>query len=229
MAEKYNVIELKEDSIEVVNEQCLRLNNIKWKFRSELYGRKGALKIIDKEKEFNNDSIFGHSGATTGVFGSHIRVVFIIDVNKVIFNTDTDNLDDILIDGTDGIYNSWDLINELKKYAIKSFKIGFSQWTEAAGMASMFYKYDFATKEMKQELIEQNDAIIRVINSGHYLRDEIFLIAKEFGFKVEEMNFEDWFLDSVKESSDYDLEVALYRPIYDLSCSDPIILAPEWW
>ena len=152
MAEKYNVIELKEDSIEVVNEQCLRLNNIKWKFRSELYGKKGALKIIDKEKEFNNDSIFGHSGATTGVFGSHIRVVFIIDVNKVIFNTDTDNLDDILIDGTDGIYNSWDLINELRKYAIKSFKIGFSQWTEAAGMASMFYKYDFATKEMKQEL-----------------------------------------------------------------------------
>ena len=104
------------------------------------------------------------------------------------------------------------------------------------------------------EEVEQTDGIIRVINSVYsskktirknemidgvwvrkdqYLKDEIFEIAKEAGFKAEEMKFDDWLLDWINnpddELYDSDMEVALYRPIYDLSCSDPIILAPEWW
>jgi len=265
MKETCNVIELKEGSIEVINEQCLSFNDKKWIFKP--FFDDCPLKVIQKEKEFNKDYTFGHAGPTTGVFGSYTRVVYIVDANKIIFNTDNDNLDDLLECENDGSYDSLptkkypfisvctsDLIYELSKFAIKSFKIGFSQWTEASGMASMFHKYDLSTKKIKHEEVEQTNGIIRVINSVYsskktvrknemidgawvrkdrYLKDEIFEIAKEAGFKAEEMKFDDWLLDWINnpddELYDSDMEVALYRPIYDLSCSDPIILAPEWW
>ena len=52
MEEIYNVIELKKGSIEVINDHTLRINKIRWKFKSELYGGdEGSLKIIQKEED----------------------------------------------------------------------------------------------------------------------------------------------------------------------------------
>ena len=79
-------------------------NDKKWIFKP--FFDDCPLKVIQKEKEFNKDYTFGHAGPTTGVFGSYTRVVYIVDTNKIIFNTDNDNLDDLLECENDGSHDS---------------------------------------------------------------------------------------------------------------------------
>tara|TARA_B100000963_G_scaffold343295_1_gene344974 strand:+ start:220 stop:969 length:750 start_codon:yes stop_codon:yes gene_type:complete len=249
MEEIYNVIELKKGCIEVIDEHALRINEIKWKFKSESYGGdEGSLKVIQKEKGFNKGDTFGNY---LSVFGwTNKRVVYVVETNKIIFNTDSDNLDDILIDGTDDGSSTRDLIFELSKFSIKSFKIGCSKLTESTGMSSMFIKYDLKTKKIKFEEVEQMNGIIHIVNSGHNLKDQIFELAKLVGFDSSKIKFIDWInwvwgntnelpglskmeLEKAKnlleEYPDYQLTEDLYQPIYELSCIKPSILAPTWW
>ena len=147
-----------------------------------------------------------------------------------------------------------DLITLLSKYVKKSFKICLSKWTDASGMCSIFLKYDYLNKKLKSEEQEQFFGLENVINSGHNLNDHISEVIKQLGAidynKIQLIEWLRWLynekseLDSTKEYSekeledirncfydypDYQLKEELYRPIYDLSCNEPHILAPDWW
>ena len=251
MKEIYNVIELSDNIIEVINDYTLLINKEEWKFKSDSYSRNSSLKIVQNENDFVSKEIFGNY---LSVFGwTDTRLVYIVETNKFIFNTDSDNLDDILMDVNDG-YCICDLITLLSKYVKKSFKICFSSWTDASGMGSIFIKYDYLNKKLKSEEQEQFFGLENVINSGHNLNDHISEVIKQLGAidynKIQLIEWLRWLynekseLDSTKEYSekeledirncfydypDYQLKEELYRPIYDLSCNEPHILAPDWW
>ena len=91
-------------------------------------------------------------------------------------------------------------------------------------------------------------AIIKIYNSEHDLKDEIIDIAKEAGYEPDRMTFKQWVygesplgfegkeLTEEEEAEvwakkdDYCVEgVEVYRPIYDYTCNDPTIIAPDWW
>ena len=249
MEKIYNVIELKKGCIKVINDHCLKIDEVKWKFKSESYGGdEGSLDIIQKEQRFNKGDTFGNY---LSLFGwTDKRIVCILDTNKIIFNTDIDNLDDILIDTTDDGSSTLDLIRELSKFSKKSFKIGYSKLTESSGMSSMFIKYDLKSERIKFEEVDQMNGIIHIVNSGHKLKVQIFELAKLVGFNPYKIKFIDWInwvwgntnelpgyskmeLEKAENSLEgypyYQLKEDLYRPIYELSCSDPSILAPSWW
>ncbi len=46
MKEIYNVIELSDNIIEVINDYTLLLNKKEWKFKSDLYSGNNSLKIV---------------------------------------------------------------------------------------------------------------------------------------------------------------------------------------
>ena len=119
-------------------------------------------------------------------------------------------------------------------------------------MSSFFIKFDLETEKIKYEEVEQYEALIRISNSNLTIKDELFdkikISSKQY-ISIEKIQFEDWINWVFEEKSvlpglsekeqkiaddffweyDYQLKEELYRPIYDLSCSTPKLIAPNWW